>query len=94
MTTYSVLGKSWRCRKFHKGYCRFGQVLGRDRGFLVEKEFLVLCHDRVPCAATWLLGFMQLLGRDIVFPCHDSVFLLCRDNVATEVSLSRPRRSR
>ena len=22
-----------------KGYCRFGQVLGRDRGFLVVTEF-------------------------------------------------------
>ena len=37
---------------------------------------------------------MQLLGHDIVFPCRDSVLLLCRDNVVTEVSLSRPRRSR
>ena len=25
---------------------RFGQVLGRDRGYLVATEFLVLCHDR------------------------------------------------
>ena len=25
----------------------FGQVLGRDRGFLVVKEFLVLCRDKV-----------------------------------------------
>ena len=23
-----------------------GHVLGRDRGFLVTTEFLVLCHDR------------------------------------------------
>ena len=46
MITYNVLGKSWRCRKCHKGYCRFGQVLGRDRGFLVATEFLVLCRDR------------------------------------------------
>ena len=46
MTTYNVLGKNWRCRKCQKGYCRFGQVLGRDRGFLVAIEFLVLCHDR------------------------------------------------
>ena len=46
MTTYSVLGKSWRCRKCQKCYCRFGQVLGRDRGFLVATEFLVLCHDK------------------------------------------------
>ena len=46
MTTYSVLGKSWRCRKSQKGYCRFGQVLGHNRGFLVETNFLVLCRDR------------------------------------------------
>ena len=29
-----------------KGYYRCGQVLGRDRGFLVATEFLVLCRDR------------------------------------------------
>ena len=45
MTSYSVLGKSWRYRKCHNGYCRFGQVLGRDRGFLVAIEFLVVCCD-------------------------------------------------
>ena len=45
MTTYSVLGKSWRCRKYQKSYCRLRQVLGRDRGFLVATEFLVLCRD-------------------------------------------------
>ena len=83
MTTYSVLGKSWRCRKCQKGYCRFGQVLGHDRGFLVATKFLFLCCDRVSCVAIWLSGFMQLLGRDIVFPCRDSVLLFCRDNVAT-----------
>ena len=47
MTTYSVLGKSWRCKKCQKCYCRFGQVLGRDMGFLVVIEFLVLCRDVV-----------------------------------------------
>ena len=47
MTTYSVLGKSWRCKKCQKCYCRFGQVLGRDMGFLVVTEFLVLCRDVV-----------------------------------------------
>ena len=31
MITYSVLGKSWRYRKWKKGYYRFEQVLGRDR---------------------------------------------------------------
>ena len=39
MITYSVLGKSWRCKKCEKGYCRFGQVLGRDRVFgLVSRQ--------------------------------------------------------
>ena len=46
MITYSVLGKSWRYRKCEKGYCRFGQVLDRNRSFLVVTEFLVLCRDR------------------------------------------------
>ena len=46
MTTYSVLGKSLRCRKCQKDYYRFRQVLGRDKGFLVATEFLVLCPDR------------------------------------------------
>ena len=32
-----------------KGYCRFRHVLGRDRGFLVATEFLVLCCDKVLC---------------------------------------------
>ena len=45
MITYSVLGKNWRRRKCQKGYYRFGQVLGRDRGFLVATEFLVQCRD-------------------------------------------------
>ena len=46
MTTYNVLRKTWRCRKCHKGYCRFGLVLGRGRDFLVATTFLVLCRDR------------------------------------------------
>ena len=46
MTIYSVLGKRWRCRKCQKGYYRFEQVLGHDRGFLVATKFLVLCHNR------------------------------------------------
>ena len=33
-------------------------------------------------------------GRDIAFSCHDSGWFLCRDDVAIEVSLSRPRRTR
>ena len=44
--TYSVLGKSWRCRKCQKGYYRFGQVLGRDRvsGLVSRQGFLVSPH--------------------------------------------------
>ena len=46
MTTYSVLGKSKRCRKFHKGYCRFRQVLGRDSvsGLVSRQGFPVSRH--------------------------------------------------
>ena len=64
----------------------FEQALGRDRGFLVATEFLVLCCDRGS------LCRRQLLGRDIVFPCYDSALFLCHDNVVTEVFLLRPRR--
>ena len=32
-------------RNARKGYYRFRQVLGCDRGFLVAIEFLVLCRD-------------------------------------------------
>ena len=46
MATYSVLGKSRRCRKYQKGYCRFGQVLGRDRGFLCRDKGS-LCRNMV-----------------------------------------------
>ena len=37
MTTYCVLGKRWRCRKCQKGYYKFGLVLGRNRGFLIDR---------------------------------------------------------
>ena len=71
----------------------FGQVLGRDKGFLVAIEFFWFCvATGVPCAAAWLSGLMQLQGRDIVFPCRDSVVLLCRDRgfpVATEMVTTR-----
>ena len=68
----------------------FGQVLGRDKGFLVEIEFFWLCVVTwVPCVTTWLSGLLQLLGRDIVFPCIDSVLLLCRDNVTTKMVMTR-----
>ena len=74
----------------------FGQVLGRNRGFLVVTEFFILfcVATWVPYVATWLPGFMHLLGRDIVCPCRDNVLLLYCDNATIEVSLSRPRRSR
>ena len=32
-----------------------------------------------------------MLGRDVVLPCRDSALFLGRDDVATKVSLSRPR---
>ena len=64
MITYSVLGKSWKCRKCQNGYCRFEQVLGRDRGFQVTTEFLVLCRDN---------GF---LCRDKGSLCSDKWFLM------------------
>ena len=64
MITNSVLGKSWRCRECKKGYCRFGQGLGLNRGFLVAIEFMVLCHDR---------GFLR---RDRGSMCRDMVLRL------------------
>ena len=75
MITYSVLGKNWKCRKCQNGYCRFGQVLGRDRVFQVTTEFLLLCRDN---------GF---LCRDKGSLCRDKGSLcrnkgsLCRDMV-------------
>ena len=46
----------------------FGEVLGRDKGFLVATEFFWFCVTTgVPCVTTWLSGLIQLLGRDIVF---------------------------
>ena len=46
MTTYSVLGKSRRCRKCQDGYIRFRQFLGRDRdsGPMSRQGFPVLRH--------------------------------------------------
>ena len=35
-----------------------------------------------------------MFGRDIVFSCRDIALFLCHDDVATEVSMSRSRRSR
>ena len=66
-----------------KGYCRFGQVLGRDKGFLVVTEFLVLCRDMVLKlqAIAW--------SRHCIFMSRQCL-LLCRDNVVTEVFVSWP----
>ena len=91
MTTYSVLGKSWRCRKCLKGYCRFGQVLGRNRGFLVMTEFLVLCRDKGSLCHDMVIR-LQAIAWSRHSTCHDSALFLCCDDVATVVSLSRPRR--
>ena len=67
MITYSVLGKSWRCRKCQKVYYRCGEVLGRDRGFLVATEFLVLCRNR---------GRDMVLKLQIVAWSGHSIFML------------------
>ena len=85
MTTNSVLGKSWRCKECKKGYCRFGQVLGRKRGFLVAIEFMVLCRDKfglgkVFYVATEYFYVMTKFGQGQEFLCSDRVFL-CRDRV-------------
>ena len=83
MITYSVLGKSWRCRKCEKGYYRFVQVLDRDRSFLVATEFLVLCRDRGSLCRDMVLRLQAVAWSDIVFPCRNSALLLCRDDVVT-----------
>ena len=62
-------------------------VLGRDRGFLVATEFLVLCCDRGSLCLAWFSGYRQLLGRNIVFLCRDSALFLYCDDVAIEVFL-------
>ena len=63
----------------------FGQVLGRDKGFLVMIEFLWFnVAIGVHYVATWFLGLRQFLGRDIVFPCRNCILLLCRNNVMTK----------
>ena len=85
MITSSVLGKSWRCRKCQKGYYRFGQVLGRDRGFLVVTEFLVLCHDRGSLCRDMVLRLQAVAWSR---QCHDIALFLYRDDVAIKVSMS------
>ena len=54
--------------------CRFAQVLGRNRGFMVaigvscsQQSFRSCVATRVPCVATWFSSCKQLLSRDIVF---------------------------
>ena len=59
MTTYSVFGKNWRCRKCQNGYCRFGQGLGRDRvsGRVLRQGFPMSRHgsqDAGSCLVTTL----------------------------------------
>ena len=50
--------------------------LGRDKGFPVAIELLVLCRDMVLCVAIWFLGYKRLLGSDRGFPGRDKVFFL------------------
>ena len=80
--------------------------LGHDRGFLVTTEcrkcqdrlLLVLGRGRGILVATeFLSGSVSQHGSQILSHrnCHNmGVLVLSRDDVATEVSLSRPRRSR
>ena len=70
-----------------KGCYRFGQVLSRDRGFLVAIEFRSCVTIGVHCVATWFSGYRQLHGREIAFSCPDDALFLCHDDVATKVSL-------
>ena len=77
-----------------KGCYRFGQVLSCVKGFLVAIEFRSCVMIVVHCVATWFSGCRQLHGRDIAFSCCDDALFLCHDDVATKVSLSRPRRPR
>ena len=80
-------------------------IPGRDRvqemprigyyWFWVATEFfLVPCHDRNNCVATLFQILSHKNCRNMAFFVVTRVLVLCRDDVATEVSLSRSRRSR
>ena len=66
-----------------KGYCKFGQVLGLSRGFLVATEFLVLCRDRGSLCHDMVLRLQTVVGSQYnIFMSRQCLFL-CRDNVVT-----------
>ena len=74
MITYSVLGKSWRCRKCKKGYYKFGQVLGCNRVFLVATEFLVLCRNRVSLCRDMVLKLQAVAWLQHIFSMYRQCF--------------------
>ena len=72
--------------KAQKGYCTL-VGLRRDRGFL--------CRDRAFWFCVVTMGFVSRQDLVLVGCSWVAVVVaLCRDNVATEVPLSRSRRSR
>ena len=68
-------------------------VLRRDRNSWSTEFFLALCRDMNKCVATWFQILSHKNCRNIAFFVATGVLVLCRDDVATEVSLSRSRRS-
>ena len=66
-----------------KGYYRCGQVLGRDSGFLVAKEFLALRRDRGSLCRDMVLRLQAVAwSRHNIFmsrQCFVSLSWQCRD---------------
>ena len=90
-----TIGDSWSRQSVGDAKNRLLLVLGRYREFLVAIEFfLVLCRDRNNCVASWFNILSHKNYRNMAFFVAIGVLVLCRDDVAIEVSLSLPRRSR
>ena len=51
-----------------------GHVLGRDRGFLVETEFLVLCRDRGSLCRNMALRFHAVARTQHIFSMSRQCF--------------------
>ena len=90
-----AIGDSWSRQSGRNAKNRLLLVLDHDREFMVVTEFfLVLCRDRNNYVTTWFQIFSHKNCCNMAFFVTTGVLVLCRDDVATEVSLSRPRQSR
>ena len=71
-------------------YCWFYVAI---RNSWSTEFFLALCRDMNKCVATWFQILSHKNCRNMAFFVATGVLVLCRDDVATEVFLSRSRRS-